>query len=97
MKKKKFYAHIKHYYLRGKTAKEPKEKLDTYYSTSTPSNTTVKRRMQEFEFGRTCKNDEPRSGNNSDATTPKTFKEILHLVTDDRKLKVRKIYKMVNI
>ena len=43
MEKNEFRVLIKHYYLKGKTAEEAKEKLDKYYGTSTPSNTTVKR------------------------------------------------------
>jgi hypothetical protein len=50
MEKIEFRVLIKHYYLRGKTAKETKEKLDKYYGNSAPSNTTVKRWMQEFKF-----------------------------------------------
>ena len=53
--------------------------------------------MQEFKFGRTSTNDEPRSGRLSDATAPKMIKKILLLVTDVGKLKVREIFKMVNI
>ena len=97
MEKNEFRVLIKHYYLRGKTAKETKEKLDKYYGTSAPSNTTVKRWMQEFKFGRTSTNDEHRSGRPSDVTTPEMIKKVLRLVTDDRKLKVREIAKMVNI
>ena len=53
--------------------------------------------MQEFKFGRTSKDDELRSGEALDATTPEIIKKILCLVTDDRKLKVREISRMVNI
>ena len=38
MDKNDFRPLIKHYFLRGKTAKETKEKLDKYYGTNTPSN-----------------------------------------------------------
>ena len=64
----------KHYYLRGKMAKEVKEKLDKYYDKSAPSNTTVKRWMQELKFGHTSTNIKPRLGRASDATTPKIIK-----------------------
>ena len=50
MEKKEFRVLVKHYYLRGNRAKETKEKLDEYYGTSSPSNTTVKKWMQEFKF-----------------------------------------------
>ena len=83
--------------MRDKTAKEAEVKLDKYYDISAPSNTTVNRRMQEFKFGRASRNEEPRLGMPSDATTLEMIKKILRLVTDDRKLEVREIYKMVNI
>ena len=70
MEKNEFRVLIKHYYLRGKTAKETKEKLDKYYGTSL-SNTTVKRWMQEFTFVRTSTSDE----RPSDATTTKMIKK----------------------
>ena len=53
--------------------------------------------MQEFKFGRTNTNVEPRSGRPSDAATPEMIKERLRLVIDSRKLKVREIFQMVNI
>ena len=77
--------------MRDKTAKEANEKLDKYYGTSVPSNTTVKRWMQEFKFGRTSTNNEPRSGGPSDAIAPEIIKTIQRLMTNDRNLKVRKI------
>ena len=42
MDKNYFRSLIKHYFLRGKTAKETKEKLDKYYVANTPSDYTVK-------------------------------------------------------
>ena len=50
-----------------------------------------------FKFDRTSINDEPRSGKPSDVTTPEMIKKILPLVTDNRILKMREIFKMVNI
>ena len=55
--------------MRGTTADKPKGKLDKHYGTPAPSNTTVKRWMQEFKLDRTRKNDERRSGRPSDTTT----------------------------
>ena len=56
--------------------KKAEEKLDKYYDTSAPSNTTVKRWMQEFMFGRiTSTNDELRSGRPSDAITSEIIKK----------------------
>ena len=44
--------------LRGKTAKEAKEKRDKYYGTFAPLNTTIKRWMQKFKIGRASINNE---------------------------------------
>ena len=94
-KKKEFRVPIKHYYLRGKTAKEAEEKLDKYYGTSSPSNRTVKRWMQEFKFGRKSASSKPRSRRPSDAIATEMMKKILRLVTDDRKLQVCEISKII--
>ena len=51
--------------------------------------------MQEFKFDRTSTSDESRSGRPSDATTTEMIKKILRLVTDDRKLKSREIFKII--
>ena len=67
---------IKHYYLIGKAEKGAKEDLDKYYCTSAPSNTTVKRWIQEFKFGCTSTNYDPCSGRSSGATTPEIIKQI---------------------
>ena len=53
--------------------------------------------MQEFKFGRTSTNDEPHSGRPSYVTTPEMIRNVVRLVTDDCKLNVREISKMVNI
>ena len=95
--KNEFRVFIKHYYSRVKTAKEAKEKFGKYYGTSDPSNITVKRWINKFKFGHTTRNDKPNSERPSDAITLKIIKQILRLVTDDRKLKVREISKMIII
>ena len=47
--------------------------------------------------GRTDTNDAERSGKPNEAVTPENIKQVLKIVMDDRKLKVREIAKMVNI
>ena len=41
MEKNEFYVLTRHYYVRGKMAKEAKEKRHKYYGTSAPSNIKV--------------------------------------------------------
>ena len=88
---------MKHYYLRGKMAKEDEAKLDKFYGTCASSNAIVKRWMREFKFSRTSTNDDSRSVRPSDAITSEMIKKILRSVINDRKLKVREISNMVSI
>lgn len=52
MDKEEFRALIKHSFLRGKSGKETKGKLDKYYGKSAPLYTTVKYWNEEFKRGR---------------------------------------------
>ncbi|EGI61837.1 Histone-lysine N-methyltransferase SETMAR, partial [Acromyrmex echinatior] len=86
-----FRSLIKHYFLRGKTAKETKEKLNKYYVANTPSDYTVKYWFREFRGGRNSTTDEVRSGRPSDAVTEENVKKIHEMVLADRKVKVREL------
>ncbi|KAG5307707.1 SETMR methyltransferase, partial [Acromyrmex insinuator] len=86
-----FRSLIKHYFLRGKMAKETKEKLDKYYVANTPSDYTVKYWFREFRGGRNSTTDEVRSGRPSDAVTEENVKKIHEMVWADRKVKVREL------
>lgn len=76
-KKTFFCSVIKHYFLRGKTAKETKEKLDKYYGISGPSDYTVKYWFREFRGGRNSADDEVCSGRPSDAVKLENVKKKL--------------------
>ncbi|KAG5314939.1 SETMR methyltransferase, partial [Acromyrmex insinuator] len=91
MDKNYFRSLIKHYFLKGKTAKETKEKLDKYYVANTPSDYTVKYWFREFRGGRNSTTDEIRSGRLSDAVTEENVKKIHEMVLADRKVKVREL------
>ncbi|KAG5316469.1 SETMR methyltransferase, partial [Acromyrmex insinuator] len=91
MDKNYFRSLIKHYFLRDKTAKETKEKLDKYYVANTPSDYTVKYWFREFRGGRNSTTDEIRSGRLSDAVTEENVKKIHEMVLADRKVKVREL------
>ncbi|KAG5312911.1 SETMR methyltransferase, partial [Acromyrmex insinuator] len=99
-----FRSLIKHYFLKGKTAKETKEKLDKYYGwintkekldkyyvANAPSDYTVKYWFREFCGGRNSTTDEVRSGRPSDAVTEENVKKIHEMVLADRKVKVREL------
>ncbi|KAG5313778.1 SETMR methyltransferase, partial [Acromyrmex insinuator] len=91
MDKNYFRSLIKHYFLKGKTAKETKEKLDKYYVANAPSDYTVKYWFREFRGGRNSTTDEIRSGRPSDAVTEENVKKIHEMVLADRKVKVREL------
>ena len=91
MDKNDFRSLIKHYFLRGKTAKETKEKLDKYYGANAPSDYTVKYWFREFRGGRNSTTDQVRSGRPSDAVTEDNVKKIHEMVLADRKVKVREL------
>lgn len=97
MDKNEFRALIKHYFLRGKTAKETKEKLDKYYGTSAPANSTVIYWFAEFKRGRTSTIDEHRSGRPKEVTTEENIEKILDIVLADRRIKVRELVNICNI
>ncbi|KAG5315077.1 SETMR methyltransferase, partial [Pseudoatta argentina] len=91
MDKNDFRSLIKHYFLRGKTAKETKEKLDKYYGANAPSDYTVKYWFREFRGGRNSTTDEVRSGRPSDAVSEDNVKKKNEMVLADRKVKVREL------
>lgn len=97
MEKSEFRALIKHYYLKGKTAKETKEKLDKHYGESAPSDYMVKYWIAEFKRGRTSTATIPSTGRPKEVVTEENIKKILDIVMNDRRVKLREIVEMVNI
>uniref|UniRef100_T1HQR4 HTH_48 domain-containing protein n=1 Tax=Rhodnius prolixus TaxID=13249 RepID=T1HQR4_RHOPR len=51
MDEKEFRVLIKHYFMKGKTPQETKEKLDKHYSDSAPSIRTVYKWFQAWSGG----------------------------------------------
>ncbi len=64
---------IKYFHLKGLKAKEIKSELDSTFKKSSPSHTTIKRRVAEFKISCTSTEDEPYSGRLAEATTPETI------------------------
>lgn len=91
MDSNEFRVLIKHYFLRGKSAKVTKEKLDKYYDTSAPPKSTVIYWFAEFKRGRTDTIDEHRSGRPKQVTTPEMIKKVSDIVSADSRVKVRDI------
>ena len=86
MDKNEFRVLIKHCYLMGKNTVQAQQRLEKCYPNCAPSKTTICRWYADFKRGRTDTN-EP--------VTPENIKQVLKIVMDDRKLKVREIAKMV--
>ena len=92
-----FVSSLKIIFLRGKSAKITKEKLDKYYDTSTPSDYMVKYWFAEFKRGRTDTNDEHRSGRPKEVTTQEMINKIHDIVLNNRGVKVRELEEAFNI
>ena len=96
MKKSDFRVLIKHYFLRGKSIKETEEKLAKYYKESAPSHSMVHKWFTEFRCGRISTNDAERPGLPKEVTSQEIIDKI-HIVLNDRRLKLREISETVNI
>ena len=81
----------------GKNTVRAQQWLEKCYPDCAPSKTTICWWYADFNRGRTDRNDAERSGRPNEAVTPENIKQVLKIVMDDRKLKVREIAKMVNI
>ena len=96
MEKSKFRVLIKHYFLRGKLIKEVEEKLARYYKDSAPSHGMVHKWFTEFRCGRISTSDAERPGRPKEVTSQEMIDRI-HIILNDRRLKVREISETVNI
>ena len=97
MDEKEFRVLIKHYFMKGKTPQETKEKLDKHYGDSAPSIRTVYKWFQNFRSGHMGTSDAERSGRPVEVTTPEIIDKIHDMVMDDRRVKVREIASAVGI
>ena len=71
MEKSEFRVLIKHYFLRGKSIKETKEKLANYYKESAPSHGMVHKWFTGFCYGRISTSDDERPGRPKQVTSQK--------------------------
>ena len=95
-KKNEFRVLIKHYFLGGKSIKETEENLEKYYKEFAPSTDMVHKWFTEFRCGRISTSDAERPGRPNEVTSQKMINKI-HILLNDRRLKVRKISETVNI
>ena len=95
--KKKFFHLIEHYYLRGKPAKEAKKNLISIMTHLLHWIQHSKCRCKSLSLVVRVQNTNHVQGGLQTRLRRKWSKQCLSLVTNDRKLKVREISKMVNI
>ena len=94
MDEREFRVLIKHYFMKGKSPQETKEKLEKNYGQSAPSIRTVYKWFQNFRSGHMSTSDaerSERSGRPVEATTQEIIDKIHDMVIDDRRVKVREI------
>ena len=65
--------------------------LEKCYRDTAPSKTTICRWYAEFKRGRTDTEDAEGSGRPNEVVTPETIKKVHQIVSENRKLKLRKI------
>jgi hypothetical protein len=73
-----------------------KRKLDKYYGESAPSTGTVYKWFQNFRSGHMSMSNAQHYGSPVETTTPEIVDKI-HMVMDDRSVKVREIVSAVGI
>ena len=86
--KKEFRVLIKHYFMKGKSPQETKEKLDKHYGKSAPSISMVYKWFQDFRSGHMSTSDAELSEGPVEATTPEIVDKIQEMVMDDRRVKL---------
>ena len=97
MEKSEFRVLIKHFFLRGKSIKETKEKLEKYYKESAPSHGMVHKWFTEFRCSRISTSDAERPGRPKEVTSEEMIDKIHDIVLNDHRLKVCEISETVNI
>ena len=92
-----FRVFIEHYFLRGKTLSETKDKYDKYYLDSVPSYGMVQKWFTKLRCGRSSTEIIPSPGRPNEITTPEMISNIHDIILNDPKVKVRKIAEIVSI
>lgn len=87
----------KHCFLMKKTTVQAQQWLKKCYLESAPSKTIICRWYTEFKRGRMDTNDAERSGRPNEAVTQQNINQVLKIVKEDRKVKLREIAEIVKI
>lgn len=86
---------IKYFYLKGKSAIEIYEKMNTTISDA-PSYSMVKLWCSEFKRGRTSTEDAPRSGRSRDVAADDIIRKVQNIVENNRRISIDSISQEVN-
>lgn len=97
MDKVNYRAMIKRLYLKGLSAKQIINKLESIHGDSAPKEKYVYYWFTEFKCGRTNINDAPRSGRPNEATTPEIIKKVHKMVLNDCRVKACEISDILSI
>ena len=85
MDKTEYRAVIKFLVLEGQSSKQVEERLTSVYGQSSPSSSTIKRWVKEFQRGRESLEDDPRSGRPTTSTSPENIEKVHKLVIENRR------------
>lgn len=97
MDSKEFRAVIKHFHLKGFSAREVKTELDGVHGDASPSFATVKRWIAEFKKGRRSIEDLPRPGRPKSVTHPENVMEVHKMVQENCHVSIREIAQVLKI
>ena len=86
MDKTEYRAVIKFLVLEGQSSKQVEERLTSVYGQSSPSSSTIKRWVKEFQRGRESLEDDPRSGRPTTSTSPENIEKVHKLVIENRRI-----------
>ena len=97
MDKTEYRAVIKFLVLEGQSSKQVKERLTSVYGQSSPSSSTIKRWVKEFQRGRESLEDDPRSGRPTTSTSPENIEKVHKLVIENRRISLYELEEATGI
>ena len=97
MDKTEYRAVIKFLVLEGQFSKQVEERLTSVYGQSSPSSSTIKRWVKEFQRGRESLEDDPRSGRPTTSTSPENIEKVHKLVIENRRISLYELEEATGI
>ena len=97
MDKTEYRAVIKFLVLEGQSSKQVEEGLTSVYGQSSPSSSTIKRWVKEFQRGRESLEDDPRSGRPTTSTSPENIEKVHKLVIENRRISLYELEEATGI